>query len=293
MISDIQQIRSFNRTVTRRIGVLHDHFLGRNRPLGESRLLFEIDENGLEVKELRARLGLDSGYASRLLRSLEAQGLVETIASPNDARIRQARLTLAGRHERKELDKRSDDAAASLLTPLGTKQQEQLVTAMAEVERLMQVSDITITPEPADSTTAKWCLQQYFRLLNERFEGGYDPGNAQPVDEKDFSPPTGIFLLARLLGAPVGCGSLKRSKPGIGEIKRLWVAQSARGLGLGQKLLNALEDEGRKLGMTAIRLDTNRSLTEAQALYLKKGYVEVPRYNDDPYPDHFFEKRLD
>jgi GNAT superfamily N-acetyltransferase len=71
------------------------------------------------------------------------------------------------------------------------------------------------------------------------------------------------------------------------------VAQSARGLGLGQKLLLALEDEGRKLGMTAIRLDTNRSLTEAQALYLKNGYVEVPRYNDDPYPDHFFEKKLD
>jgi DNA-binding MarR family transcriptional regulator/GNAT superfamily N-acetyltransferase len=293
MTPDIQQVRRFNREVTKRIGVLHDQFLGRNRPVGESRLLFEIGADGMEVRNLRTRLGLDSGYVSRLLRALERQGLVETVAAARDARIRHARLTPSGLKEKEELDRRSDAAAASLLTPLGPHQRERLIAAMAEVERLLRAGDIEITQEPADSKTANWCLDQYFELLNERFEGGYDPAKGQPTDPDDFTPPKGIFLLARMSGKPVGCGALKSASPAIGEIKRLWVAQSTRGLGLGQQLLSALEDEARKLGMVAIRLDTNRSLTEAQALYLKNGYVEVPRFNDDPYPDHFFEKRLD
>jgi predicted Rossmann fold nucleotide-binding protein DprA/Smf involved in DNA uptake len=80
MTPDIQQVRRFNGEVTKRIGVLHDQFLGRNRPGGESRLLFEIGADGMEVRNLRTRLGLDSGYVSRLLRALERQGLVETVA---------------------------------------------------------------------------------------------------------------------------------------------------------------------------------------------------------------------
>jgi DNA-binding MarR family transcriptional regulator len=293
MSSDIQQVRRFNREVTQRIGVLHDQFLGRNRPLGESRLLFEIGPGGREVRALRTKLGLDSGYVSRLLRSLEKQGLVETIAAPRDARLRIARLTSSGLKEREVLDRRSDDAAASLLSPLGQSQRQRLLAAMAEVESLLGAHDITIAPEPADSVDALWCLDQYYAFLDDRFEEGYDPAQGQPTDAKDFSPPKGVFLIARMGDKAVGCGALKSAKPGIGELKRLWVAHSTRGLGLGQRLLSALEDEARKLGLETIRLDTNRSLTEAKALYLKDGYVEVPRFNDDPYPDFFFEKRLD
>lgn len=290
---DIEQVRSFNRTVTRRIGVLHDRFLGRSRPLGESRLLYEIGDNGANVRELRARLGLDSGYVSRLLRSLEAQGFVETVAAPDDARMRRAQLTAKGRRERDELDLRSDDAAKSILTPLTDKQRQELVAAMARVEKLLRTSEISIEPEPADSDAAQSCLRQYFKLLDERFEGGFDPGNAAPADSADFSPPTGVFLIARAGNRPVGCGGLKTAAPGIGEIKRLWVAEEARGAGLGQRLLNGLEDAARHLGHDRIRLDTNRSLTEAQALYKKNGYREVPPFNEDPYPDHWFEKKLD
>ncbi len=292
MISDIQQIRSFNREVTRRIGVLHHQFLGRNRPVGESRLLFEIGTVGKEVRALRTKLGLDSGYVSRLLRSLEKQGLVETVAAPRDARARVARLTLSGLKERQELDRRSDDAATSLLTPLDKNQRHRLLAAMAEVERLLGVGDLKISKEPADSPLANWCLAQYYAFLEDRFEEGYDPAQGQRTDSKEFSPPEGVFLVARRGMEPVGCGALKSAQPGIGEIKRLWVAKSTRGLGLGQQLLSALEKEARLLGMSAIRLDTNRSLTEAKALYLKNGYVEVQRFNDDPYPDFFFEKTL-
>src|ERR687896_672647 len=114
----VHQVRRFNRTVTQRVGALNDRFLGLERPLGEARLLWEIGLDGCEVRLLRARLGLDSGYLSRLLRSLEAAGLVEVTADKHDRRIRVARLTAAGRAERAALNARSDELARSLLAPL-------------------------------------------------------------------------------------------------------------------------------------------------------------------------------
>lgn len=291
-MSATQQVRRFNRTVTRRIGVLEDKYLGRNRPLGEARVLFEIGCDGLEIRHLRQRLDLDSGYASRLLRSLEAQGLAETMPAPHDARVRFVRLTPAGRSEYDELDRRSDSAARAILAPLGPAQRDRLVAAMAEVEALLHASEITITPEVADSAAAQWCLRQYLDLLNERFENGYDPASAAPADASSFEPPAGIFLVARRDGEPVGCGALRRVGPGIGEIKRLWVDQSVRRLGLGRRILMALEEEARKFSLNALRLDTNKALKEAEALYRKNGYREVPPFNDDPYPDHWFEKAL-
>ncbi len=98
----IERVRSFNRTVTAAIGALDDQFLGRDRPLGEARVLWEVGDDGVEVRELRQRLGLDSGYFSRLLRSLERQGLLETAPLPADGRVRRLQLTSAGREERRE-----------------------------------------------------------------------------------------------------------------------------------------------------------------------------------------------
>src|SRR5256885_2090570 len=114
----VEQVRRFNRTVTQRVGALDDRFAGRDRPLGEARVLWEIGADGAEVRALRARLGLDSGHLSRLLRSLEAAELVELTAGEQDRRVRVARLTRAGRGELAELDRRSDAIAASLLDPL-------------------------------------------------------------------------------------------------------------------------------------------------------------------------------
>src|SRR6266480_1857718 len=92
----VEQVRSFNRTMTERVGVLTDHFLGRNHPLGEARLLWEIGEEGARIRELRRRLGLDSAYVSRLLRSLEKQGLLVVRTSENDGRVRVLHLTASG-----------------------------------------------------------------------------------------------------------------------------------------------------------------------------------------------------
>src|SRR6184192_872354 len=97
----VGQVRSFNRTVTQTIGAVRDDYLGHKRPLGESRLLFEIGKAGATAVELRARLDLDSGYLSRLLRSLERQGLVRRTQARDDARATTVKLTQKGQSELK------------------------------------------------------------------------------------------------------------------------------------------------------------------------------------------------
>src|SRR6476659_6912521 len=113
-MSATQQVRSFNRTVTQRVGALNDQYLARGRPLGASRVLWEIGDDGTDLRTLRVRLDLDSGYLSRLVRSLEEDGLVALEPSADDKRVRTVRITKAGKAERKVLDRRSDELARSL-----------------------------------------------------------------------------------------------------------------------------------------------------------------------------------
>lgn len=291
--SQIQQVRRFNRAVTRRIGVLTDDYLGRGRPLAESRLLFEIGSGGVNVRELRARLSLDSGYLSRLLRALEGQGLIGVQPSPVDARVRRVTLTRKGRRELDALDSRSQTLATSLLAPLGAAQRERLIAAMAEVERLLRTAAVEIAVADPASADARACIDAYLCELDMLFDGGFDASRSVSADPGELVPPRGVFVIARLDGQAIGCGGLKITGPGAGEIKRMWVAPSARGQGIAQRLLEALEAHAVAIGLDTLRLDTNRNLTEARALYARNGYREIPRYNDNPYADHWFEKRLD
>lgn len=291
-ISAVRPIRSFNRTVAERIGALHDRFLGRNRPMAESRTLWEIGPEGTEVRSLRARLDLDSGYMSRLLRSLERQGLITVAASPADRRVRRVRLTEAGMAERAELDRRSDDVARSFLEPLNESQRARLVAAMTEVERLLRASMVSFAIEDPTAPEARWCFEQYFSELNARFEAGFDPSRSIPADAHELTLPAGLLLIARLRDQPVGCGALKLHPGAPAELKRMWVAPEARGLGLGRRLLVELERHARNQGVEALRLETNRSLKEAIALYRSCGYREVEAFNDEPYAHHWFEKPL-
>lgn len=288
----VQQVRSFNRTVAERIGALDDRFLGRARPMGEARTLWEIGPEGAEVRALRARLALDSGYMSRLLRSLERQGLVTVDASPDDRRVRRVRLTAAGLAERAELDRRSDEVALGMLAPLGERQRARLVAAMGEVERLLRASLVRIAIEEPASPDARWCLEQYFAELDARFESGFDPSLSIPAAAHELTPPAGALLIARLRGRPVGCGALKFHQGAPAELKRMWVAPEARGLGLGLRLLLELERQARERGVEVLRLETNAALREAIALYRGSGYREVAAFNDEPYAHHWFEKRL-
>lgn len=291
-MSLVDQVRRFHRTMTERVGVLNDHFLGRDHPLGEARLLWEIGEKGAEVRELRRRLSLDSAYVSRLLRSLEHQGLLAVRRSEQDGRVCFVQLTEAGRSERTELDQRADVFARSLLEPLSESQRVKLGEAMAQVERLLIASMVQITVADPTSPDARWCFEQYFTELGQRFEAGFDPTLGISAHPHELVPPAGLLLVARLREEPIGCGALKFHDNAPGEIKRMWVAKRARGLGLGRRLLEALEYEARQAGVTILHLETNRILAEAIALYRQAGYQEVEAFDDEPYAHHWFEKRL-
>jgi DNA-binding MarR family transcriptional regulator/GNAT superfamily N-acetyltransferase len=288
----VDQVRRFNRIVTERVGALSDHFLGRERPLGEARLLWEIGLEGCEVRLLRARLGLDSGYTSRLLRSLEAAGLVKVGAGDGDRRIRVARLTAAGRRERAALDERSDEFATSLLAPLSANQRERLVTAMHDVERLLTAASVQITPVDPEHLDATYCLEQYVAELNRRSERAFDPSVGATALPHEVRPPAGEFFVAYLHGEAIGCGAVKHHASAPAEIKRMWIAPRARGIGLGRRLLETLEASALAGGARVAHIESSAVLVEAIALYRSSGWVEVPAFNDEPFADRWFEKAL-
>lgn len=290
----IEQVRRFNRRVTQRIGALDDHFLARDRSLGESRVLWEIGlgEDGCDVRRLRSALDLDSGYLSRLLRSLEADGLVTVEPSPEDGRVRTARLTAAGAAERDEIDRRAHDHAWSLLDPLPDGQRRRLVDAMGQVERLLTAALVEIAPADPGDPAAEHCLQEYYAEIDRRLDSGFDPARSRRAGLDDMRPPHGVYLVARLGDEAVGGGGLLFHGDEPTELKRLWVAPSARGLGVGRRLLAELEAHAAAAGSRTIRLDTNHTLAEAIAMYRSTGYRQVERFNDERYADHWFEKDL-
>ena len=289
----VERLRRFNRTVTQRIGVLEETFLSRGRPLNQSRVLWEIGAGGCAVRALRERLDLDSGYLSRLLRALQDEGLVAVDPDGEDARVRRVRLTPRGLAERAELDRRADELAASIVNPLDERQRDRLATALAEVERLMVASMVRIEVTDPRHPDARACVAAYFAELATRFTGGFDPDRSVPADDDDLTPPAGALLVARLHAEPVGCAGLKTHPDGTGgDVKRMWVSPSVRGLGLGRRLLAEVEALARASGVRTLRLETNGALTEAVSLYRSVGYREVPRFSAEPYAHHWFAKDL-
>jgi GNAT superfamily N-acetyltransferase len=146
---------------------------------------------------------------------------------------------------------------------------------------------LQITLADPASPQAQYCLAEYFAELNRRFPAGFNPG--PPPDPATYRPPQGAFLLATRDQTPMGCVAL--SVPDR-EVKRLWIAPAARGQGLARRLMQAIEDQARQMGLTSLRLDTNATLTEAIALYRRTGWTDIPRYNDNPYAQAWFAKTL-
>ncbi|MDX3644456.1 helix-turn-helix domain-containing GNAT family N-acetyltransferase [Streptomyces sp. MB09-02B] len=294
---DVRSLRRFNRYFTRRIGALDDHYLGQDRPLGEARLLFEIGESGrgregAALRELRTRLGLDAGYLSRMVKALEGQGLVRLGVHGEDSRVRVAALTQAGRSEVAEQNRRADALAEGLLRGLTPAQRGELTDALGAARRLLRLAAIRVEAVDGGSAAARACLDAYAADIDQRFPEGYDPATLVPPHE--VSGDSGAFLVAYEEELAVGCGALRTLDAGarVGEIKHVWVHPGARRLGLARRLLGELEREAAARGLDVVRLDTHAALTEAQAMYRACGYTEIPRYNDDVYGAHFFEKRL-
>lgn len=286
----VSRVRRFNRAVTTEVGALDTSFLGRGRPLGAARVLNAIGQGQSDVAAIRDYLGLDSGLMSRLLRSLEEEGLIDTISNPQDARRRVARLTETGRSEFQAYEALSNTQAKAFLWR--HSQPEELLRAMDIVASSLRRDHIVLEEKDPRHQDARYCLNEYYAELAHRFEKGFDVSLSRDPDAKDMIRPRGIFLVAMSDGLPIGCAGLKGSGGEVGEVKRLWVAPSARGLRLAKRLMTEIEIAARELSIKILRLDTNRALPEAQQLYRRTGWNEIDRFNDDPYPDTFFEKRL-
>lgn len=286
---DVAAFRQFSRYFTRRVGVLADQYLGQARPLGAARVLFEIG-SGVSLRELRARLGLDPGYLSRIIRSLEDEGLVRISAHPGDGRLRMAELTPAGEAELADQDRRANGAAEGLMGTLAEGQRRELVAALGAAQRLLRLAAVSVQVADPASADARNCLAAYVAELRERFPEGFD--EADLVQPQEVHGDAGVFLVAYEDGCPVGCGALRGLEPGTGEIRHVWVAAGARGLGVGRRLLSVLEREASARGLGVVRLGTHRALTEAIQMYRSCGYTEIPQYGNDTHSHYWFENRL-
>lgn len=284
----VPTMRTFNRFYTRVVGVLGDQHLGTGLTLGQARVLFEIGQLGpVAARALEAYLDLDAGYLSRRLAELETAKVIKRVASRDDARVKLLSVTALGKRRLALLDRQSIAVVDKLTRRLGADEQRRLEAAMLEIQRLLD-DEFAITPEPADSPEAQACLHGYFAELARRFPKGFDPGQSVSADPDEIA----TFLLVRCGGRPRGCGALKTLAPGVAEVKRMWIHPELRGRGAGRRLLEALEAKAKKLGFHTLKLDTSRHLHEALGLYRAAGYREVPRYNDNPYAAHWFEKRI-
>jgi DNA-binding MarR family transcriptional regulator len=290
-MTETEVLRRFNRTWSRHIGVLEESYLGQGRSLGASRLLYELGTDGAGVRELRARLGLDSGYLSRLLRGLEDEGLVDVRADPDDARRRVVVPTAKGRRAIGRLESRSELRAQAVVAPLGGSQRGRLTDALATAERLIRAATCEIEPVGAGSGEALAAVDRYAAELAVRFPDGFEPGDLA-AEAPAMDPPEGRFLVARVDGVLAACGGVRRLSSTRAEIKRMWVDDAWRGCGLGGRMLTALEQAAYDLGYREVHLDTNATLTEAIAMYERAGYRRIERYNDNPYAQAWFAKRL-
>ncbi|UPK39655.1 bifunctional helix-turn-helix transcriptional regulator/GNAT family N-acetyltransferase [Bradyrhizobium sp. 186] len=290
MLDPVSRVRRFNRAVTSAVGALDTSFLGRGRPLGAARVLNAIGHGRSDVAEIRDYLGLDSGLMSRLLRSLEDEGLIETTAQEDDARRRVAKLTRAGRREFAAYEALSNTQAEDFLGR--HSQREALLAAMDLIASALTRDRIALDEIDPRSDASRYCLGEYYAELGRRFKQGFDVSLSRDPDAADMVRPRGTFVVAMSDMLPIGCVGLKGTDHGYAEIKRLWVAPAARGLRLGRRLMDAAESAARDLGIALLRLDTNSALAEAGQLYRRSGWSEISRFNDDPYPDLFFEKRL-
>lgn len=290
MLDPVARLRRFNRAVAVEIGALDTSYLGRGRPLGVARMLTGIADEGTEVSQLRTALGIDKAQLSRGLQALEGEGLIGLESDPDDGRRRIARLTDAGRTEVAEYERLSDDFAAGILAR--HPRVSRLLDAMDLIASTLGQDRIDLAEADPTDPAARHCLERYYAELAARFEQGFDVNLSRDPDAGDMRPPRGGFLLAWSDGMPLGCVGLKGQGGPVAEIKRLWVAPAARGLGLAHRLMDRIEEIARDRNIATLRLDTNSALPEAVGLYRGRGWTEIDRFNDDPYPDHFFEKHL-
>ena len=278
----IAAVRRFNRFYTRQVGALDEGLLHSALSLPEARVLYEIaHRESSTAAELGRDLRLDTGYLSRLLRALERRALIERAPSPADGRQSLLRLTAEGRATFDDLDKRSSEDVASLLTPLGDHQQRRLLDAMRTIETVLggearQPSSYVLrSHRPGDMG---WIVHRQAVLYaqeygwNEEYEGLISHIVADFIDT--FDPKREHCWIAEREGEIIGSVFIVRhpNRKGVAKLRLLYVEPEARGLGIGRRLVSEVTRFARDAGYRAISLWTNSVLVSARRLYEGEGY---------------------
>jgi len=277
---NVEAVRRFNRFWTRRIGVLQQGYLESPFSLTEVRVLYELaHRGGASASELRGELGLDAGYLSRVLRGFERRALISKEPSESDGRRRVLRLTDEGREAFSRLQDRSREDVRAMLDGLSDAEQRRLVGAMATIEGLLGAGPepgepyLLRPPEPGD---LGWVVQRHGILYakeygwDERFEALVARIVADFVEGRDDARER--CWIAERDGEPVGCVFLVKRSEDVAQLRLLLVEPSARGLGIGRRLVRECLRFARRSGYHKVVLWTNNVLQAARRIYEAEGF---------------------
>jgi len=292
LAAHIEGVRRFNRFYTRHIGVLHEHLLDSEFSLTEARLLYELSHReGVTASDLRRELGLDAGYLSRVISGLEKKGLVARVRSSADARVAELQLTRKGRASFVPLDDASRSDVMTILEGLSAPEQRQLVEAMSQIEALLgdrEPGYVLRDPRPGDMG---WIVHAQSVLYAQEY--GWNAEYAALVAEivakylREFDPERERCWIAERLGKVVGSVFVVREDDATAKLRLLYVDPSARGLGLGNRLVDECLRFARGVGYRRMILWTNSVLADARRIYERAGFRLV-----EEKPHHMFGKDL-
>ncbi|HEY7349514.1 MAG TPA: bifunctional helix-turn-helix transcriptional regulator/GNAT family N-acetyltransferase [Ktedonobacterales bacterium] len=279
----ISAVRHFNRSFTRQIGVLREGLLHSPYPLTEARIIFELAQRqGLTASDLGRELGLDAGYLSRLLSRLEQQGLLEKVRSETDGRQRLLSLTTQGQQAFALLDQRSRDEIAEMLNDLSEEDQQQLLKAMDTIERVFSKSFKYAQPfilrshEPGDMG---WVTHRHGVLYAQEYgwDEHFEALVAQIVSDfiTHYNPERERCWIAEMNGEIVGSVFCVQASDTVAKLRLLLVEPRARGLGLGNRLVEECLRFARRRGYQKMVLWTNSVLVAARHIYEQKGFTLV------------------
>jgi DNA-binding MarR family transcriptional regulator/GNAT superfamily N-acetyltransferase len=283
--AQIDQIRRFNRFYTRQIGVLQEHLLKSPFSLTQVRILYELAHRERTTATVLCReLGLDAGYVSRILRGLAKHGLLERRSSSEDARQNELRLTAAGRKTFAALDQQSNEQVEQMLRALPEGNRRHMVEAMQQVERTLTPQTVLNPPyilRPPQAGEFGWVVQRHGAVYarewgyDERFEGLVARIVADFIE--NFDAKRERCWIAEREGEPVGTVFLVRKSDMVAKLRLLLVEPSARGLGVGKRLVEECIRFARQARYRKIELWTQSELKAARSIYKKAGFRIVDR----------------
>jgi DNA-binding MarR family transcriptional regulator/N-acetylglutamate synthase-like GNAT family acetyltransferase len=279
----IAAFRRFNRFYTQKIGVLDRSYLQSEFSVGEARVLYELAQlEETTASEISANLGLDMGYLSRILGKLEEQQLIRRAPAEQDARQRVIQVTTKGKKAVTKLDSRSQEQAGSLLAELTDPQQTTILQAMSQIQTVL--GDGQATNEPYIIRThhtgdLSWIAYRHAILYRQEY--GWNEAFEALVLEitahflKHYDPEAERCWIAERSGEILGCVLLVKSSKQIAKLRLLLVEPSARGLGIGKRLVEECIRFAPEKGYRKIVLWTHSNLSAARGIYQKAGFQLV------------------